>query len=327
VSTATDVLAIDLAPGRGQGLYIRHPVLVASGGAGYGNELLNAVGEEVPGAIVTRSTTLNARSGNPPPRMAATGSSLLNSIGLHNPGIEDALRRQAPRWTASVVPIIVSICADSATDIATLARTVDRQPGVAGIELNLACPDSSRRGLPIGLDVSASEVATVAARAATDLPLIVKLTASVLDIREIARAVAAAGADAISAIDALPALAIDSDSGKPTLGTAYGGLSGPALKPVGLRAVYEIAQVVRVPIIGIGGIATLRDVLDYLAAGATAVGLATAALGSPELPGRLGAALADWCSSSGLTHYREAIGTALPERRDRGSLRSGPYRP
>jgi dihydroorotate dehydrogenase (NAD+) catalytic subunit len=316
-------MSVDLAPGRAGGLRLRHPVLVAAGGGGYGHELLEAVGEEAPGALVTRSVTRDARAGAPPPRMLALEEALVSWVGYPNPGLEVVLRRYAPRWGGAGVPVIVSICADTVDDIAAMARSLDMQPDVAGIELNLACPDRGRRGQPIGLDASASELATVVARAATDLPLIVKLPAADPDPRVVAKAVAAAGADAISAITPLAALGLGDDRSRAALGTAYGGLSGPALKPVALRVVYEIAQVVRIPIIGCGGVATLDDVLDYLAAGATAVGLATAALADPWLPGRLGAGLATWCLEHGVSDPRELIGTALPSRTDRGSLRRG----
>ncbi len=299
-------------------------MLVAAGGGGYGNELLEAVGERVPGAVVTRTITREARSGNPPPRMATLPHGLLSSVGLQNPGLDAVLRRQGPRWATSHVPIVVSICADNVDDIAFLARGLDMQPEVAGIELNLACPDRGRSGEPIGLDIEASETATVAARAATDLPLIVKLTAAAPDVRAIARAVAAAGADVVSATAALPALRLDEGRRKARVGSVYAGLSGPALKPIALRAVYEIAQVVRIPVIGIGGAHTLADVLDYLAAGASAVAMATAALAEPSLPGRLGEQLASWCAERGLEEH-ELIGGALPTRRDRGSLRAGPF--
>lgn len=319
-------MMVDLAPNRAGGLRLRHPILVAAGGAGYGHELVDAVGDLTPGAIVTRSTTRQARRGHPAPRMIQQPGALLSSVGLHDPGLEEVLRRQAPLWARADVPVIVSICADSAEDIAWLARTLDMRPDVAGLELNLACPDRGRGGLPIGLDVEASELATVAARAATELPLIVKLTPVVPDVREVARAVAAAGADAISAISPLPALAIDERRQAALLGTTYGGLSGPALKPVALRVVYEIAQVVHVPIIGIGGISSLEDVLDFLAAGASAVGITTAALADPALPGRLGQELAAWCLREGVADVHQLVGAALPRRRDRGSLRAGPYR-
>jgi dihydroorotate dehydrogenase (NAD+) catalytic subunit len=320
-------MTIELAPGRRGGLELRHPVLVAAGGAGFGSELLDAVADQTPGAIITRSVTREARAGNPPPRMTSLPDGLLSSVGLQNPGVDAVLRRQGPRWAGSDVPIIVSICADNAEDIARLARLLDMQPDISGLELNLACPDRGRSGEPIGLDIEASEMATVAARAATDLPLVVKLTGSAPDIRSVARAVAAAGADAISAIAPLPALSIDDQRQGPSLGTAYGGLSGPALKPIALRVVFEVAQVVRIPIIGCGGISSLDDVLDYLAAGATAVGLATAALADPWLPGRLGSELAARQRAQGVTGYRDLVGTALPRHKDRGSLRRGPFRP
>jgi dihydroorotate dehydrogenase (NAD+) catalytic subunit len=316
----------DLAPSRHGGLRLAHPVIVAAGGAGYGAELIEAVGEELPGAVVTRSVTREARRGAPPPRMGGWADGLLSAVGTPNPGLDAVLRRQGPRWASSDVPVIVSICGEIVDDIATLARTLEMHPDADGLELNLACADRTRGGEPIGLEAEASETATVAARAATDLPLIVKLTAVAPDIRVIARAVAAAGADVISASGSLPALALDGAREGPLLGSAYGALSGPAIKPVGLRVAYEIAQVVRVPVIGIGGVHTLDDVLDYLAAGASAVGLATAALADPALPGRLGRELGAWCEEQGLSDVRELVGRALPARRDRGSLRQGPFR-
>ena len=316
----------DLAPRRAGGLRLAHPVLVAAGGAGYGTELLESVGELLPGAIVTRSTTRTPRSGSRGNRMAGQASGLLWSTGLANPGLDAVLRRHGPRWGAAAIPIIVSICADSAEDIGWLAQRLDLAPEVAALELSLACPDRGRGGLPIGLDVEASELATVSARAATALPLIVKLSPATPDVREIARAVVAAGADALCAIGPLPALALGDTRGGPLLGTTYGGLSGPAIKPIGLRAVYEIAQVVSVPIIGVGGACDLDDVLDYLSAGATAVGLATAALADPALPGRLALELEAWLEQHHVGDVRELVGRALPLRRDRGSLRQGPWR-
>ena len=318
-------IELDLAPGRRGGLRLAHPVLVAAGGGGLGAELLQAVGPSRPGALITRSLTRGPDRGHPPPRMTQRPDGLIHSVGTPNPGLEPTLRRQAPRWGASEVPVIVSICSGAADEIAEMTRTLELQPDVAGVELNLACPDRSRGGQPIGLDVAAAETATVAARAATDLPLIVKLTAVAPDVRPVARAVVAAGADVVSATAPLPALVLDGARGRARLGTAYGGLSGPALKPVGLRVTYEMAQVVNVPVIGIGGISTLDDVLDYLAAGASAVGVATAALADPTLPGALGRELEAWAGARGLG-LSDVVGRALPARRDRGSLRSGSFR-
>jgi dihydroorotate dehydrogenase (NAD+) catalytic subunit len=315
-------VAVDLAPRRRGGLRLKHPVIVAAGGAGFGAELLEAARESPPGAIVTRSVTRAPDRGHPPPRQAQGPDWLLHSMGRPNPGIDAVLRRHAAHWSGSDVPVIVSVCGETVEDISALVRALDMQPGVAGVELDLACPDRSRRGEPIGLEVEASEAATVTARAATDLPLLVKLSAVAPDVRSIARAVVAAGADAVSAIGPTPALALDDDRRRALLGTAYGGLSGPALKPIGLRVVYEVSQVVDVPVVGIGGVHDLGDVLDYLAAGASAVGLATAALAEPALAGRLGSELEAWCRTHA-TDLPELIGRALPPRRDRGSLRGG----
>jgi dihydroorotate dehydrogenase (NAD+) catalytic subunit len=315
-------LSIELAPGRPGGLRLRHPVIVAAGGAGFGSELLEVVGDVRPGAIVTRGTTRLRRRGAPPPRMKPLEDGLLSAIGHPDAGLEDVLKRHGPRWATSDVPIIVSVAADSAEDIAWLARTLDGRPEVAGIELDLAVPQPGRRGLPIGLHVETAEVATVAARAVTELPLIVRLPPLIADPREIARAVAAAGADVISAIAPLPALALDAGRRRVALGSGAGWLSGPAIRPLALRVVHEIAVAVRIPVIGSGGVSSLDDVLDMLAVGATAVGLATAALGDPTLPGRLGRELEEWCARQGIEDVRELIGSAIRRRHARGSATS-----
>ena len=312
----------DLAPGRHGGLILRHPVIVAAGGAGYGAELLDAVGDALPGAIVTRGVTREARRGSRPPRMVPRADGLLHAVGTPNPGLEAVLRRQGPRWAVADVPVIVSLRADNADDIAALARTLEMHPDASGLELDLGAPDRDRGGEPIGLDVAASELATVAARAATDLPLMVKLCSVVPDIRPIARAVVAAGADVISVSGASRGLALDSHATETALGSTYGWLSGPAAKPTGLRLTYEVAQVVKVPVVASGGAHSLEDVLDYLAAGASAVGLATAVLADPALPGRLGRELAAWGEVNDIGDIRELIGRALPQRRDGGSLRA-----
>jgi dihydroorotate dehydrogenase (NAD+) catalytic subunit len=295
-------------------------VIVAAGGAGYGNELLGSVGDSLPGAIITRGITRVGGRGAPVPRMVQLPEALLHDVGHPNPGLETVLRRHGPGWAAGEVPVIVNLRGADAEDIAAMARTLEMQPDAAGIELDLDGPDRSRRSEPIGLDVEASEVATVAARAATDLPLIAKLSTATPDIRAVARAVVAAGADAISISGSTRALGLDESRAGPQLGSSYGWISGPATKPVGMRLVYEVAQVVKVPLIGAGGVHRLDDVLDYLAAGASAVGLATAALADPALPGRLSVELAAWGDAEGVGDVRDLIGRALPRRRDRGSL-------
>ena len=313
--------ALELATG----LHLAHPVIVAAGGGGFGAELLEAVGDEAPAMLVTRSVTLGPDRGGPPPRMHSLPDGLLHSIGTPNPGLEAVLRRHGPRWSSFAVPVVVSICGHDASDLASMARSLEMAPEVSGVELNLACPDRPRGGRPICLDLEAAEAATVVVRAATDLPLIVKLSAIVPDLRPVARAVVAAGADAISASASWPALALDGSRSSPALGAGSGWLSGPAVKHTGLRAVHELAGVVKVPLIGVGGVATLDDVLDYLAVGASAVGLATAALADPALPGRLGRALAAWCEERAV-QPADLVGQALPRRPQRPRRRAATLR-
>jgi dihydroorotate dehydrogenase (NAD+) catalytic subunit len=200
-------------------------------------------------------------------------------------------------------------------------------PGVAGIELNISCPNVGKGGLQFAVDREAAGAVTAAVRRATDLPLMVKLSPNVADVRAIAKAIEDAGADAISAINTLSGMAIDRVRRRPLLGNTYGGLSGPAIKPVALRIVYEVAQTVRVPIVAVGGVSRLDDVLDFLLAGASAVQVGTALFADPGLPVRLIDELAAWCARQGLASFRELIGGALPAGRERPSVKGAEYRP
>jgi dihydroorotate dehydrogenase (NAD+) catalytic subunit len=206
-----------------------------------------------------------------------------------------------------------------------MSRRLEGVPGIAGIELNLSCANGSRGGVAFGLDEGATASLVAAVRRATDLPVIAKLTAAATDVRAIARAAADAGADAITAINTLPGLALAPDRRGPALGSGYGGISGPALRPVALRVVHEIAQVVDVPVIGIGGVTSIDDVLDLLAAGASAVGVGVAALADPMLPVRLADELAEACRERGLTSVDGLVGTALPARPSVPSTRGAEY--
>jgi dihydroorotate dehydrogenase (NAD+) catalytic subunit len=320
-------LSVDLAPSRPGELRLRAPVLVASGAYGYGVEAADAVDLGALGAMCTRGTTLRARTGDPAPRMAETPAGLLNAVGLQNPGVEAVVERYAPVWATWDVPVLVNIAATTVDDFVAIVRRLDAQPGVAGVELNLGCPNAARGGLQFALDPEAAGQVTRAVRAATDLPLLVKLSPGATDVRRVAAAVQDAGADAISAVNTLTGLAIDRDRRRPALGSVYGGLSGPALKPVALRVVYEIAQAVDIPIVGMGGVSSLEDVLDLLLAGASAVGIATAAYADPALPLRLIDELRTWCREQGATTHRGLVGAALPDRRDRASARGAEYRP
>src|SRR6185436_17207744 len=233
------------------------------------------------GAICCKGTTLRPRVGNPPPRVTETPAGMLNSIGLQNPGVAGVLDKYAPRWAGWDVPVIVNVAGESVEDYVEVARRLDGQPGVAGIELNISCPNVGRGGLQFALDATAAGEVTAAVRRATGLPLLVKLSPNVADVRPIARAIADAGADALTAINTLSGIAVAPSRQKPLLGNIYGGLSGPAIKPVALRIVYEAAQTVDIPVVAIGGITELADVLDFLAVGAIAVQVGTAIFADP----------------------------------------------
>ncbi len=316
---------VELEVDLGRGLVLVSPVIVASGPFGYGVEAADAVDLPRLGGIVTRSTTLRARSGHPAPRTADVPAGVLLGMGLQNPGIEAVLERYASAWARWPTPVIVSIAGESAGDLASAVRQLEGVPGVAGVELNLSCGNAARGGVAFAMDPDAAASAVSAVRRATDLPVIAKLTAAAGDARAVARAVEDAGADAISAINTLPGLAVRSDRSGPALGSGYGGVSGPALKPVALRVVFEIAQVVDIPVIGTGGVASIDDVLDLLAVGASAVGVGVAALADPMLPVRLADELADACRVRGVASVAGLVGTALPKRSVPPSTRGAEY--
>jgi dihydroorotate dehydrogenase (NAD+) catalytic subunit len=320
-------LSVDLAPGRPGRLVLHNPVLVASGTFGYGVEYGDVVDVQRLGAICCKGTTLKARVGNRPPRVTETPAGMLNSIGLQNPGVDAVIEKYASLWASWDVPVIVNVAGESIDDYVGVARKLDGVPGIAGIELNISCPNVGKGGLQFAVDRDAAAAVTSAVRRATDLPLMVKLSPNVSDVRPIAEAVEGAGADAISAINTLSGMAIDPRTRRPLLGNVYGGLSGPAIKPVGLRVVYEVAQVVRIPVVAIGGISSLDDALDYFAAGAVAVQVGTAIFADPEVPIRMIDGLRRHCCDQGLASYRPLVGTALPGRRDRPSVKGVEYRP
>ena len=318
---------VDLSVDLGRGLVLRNPLLVASGTFGYGIEYGDVVDVQRLGAICSKGTTLRPRRGNPPPRVTETPAGMLNSIGLQNPGVDGVLEKYSATWASWDVPVIVNVAGESVEDYVEVAKRLDGQPGVSGIELNISCPNVGADGLQFALDAGAAGAVTAAVRKATDLPLMVKLSPSATDIRGIAKAIENAGADAISAINTLSGLALDRQRRKPVLGNTFGGLSGPALKPVALRVVYEVAQIVKIPIVGIGGIGSLDDVLDFLMSGAVAVQVGTAVFADPVLPLKLVDELGAWCAARGMSSHREIVGTALPQRRDKPSVKQSEYRP
>jgi dihydroorotate dehydrogenase (NAD+) catalytic subunit len=271
---------LDLSVDLGRGLRLRSPVLVASGTFGYGFDAPQ-VDRAALGAIVTKGTTLRAREGNAPNRIAETPSGMLNAIGLQNPGVDHVARVYAPQWASWDVPVIVNVAGDSVDEYVAVARRLDGVPGIAGLELNVSCPNVAN-GLQFGVDAGLAGELTHAVRLVTALPVMVKLTPNVTDIVAIARAVEDAGADAVSAINTLVGMAIDVRRRRPVLSRVSGGLSGPAIKPLALHAVWQVAAAVRIPVIGTGGITTARDALEFMLAGAAAVQLGTVNYVRPE---------------------------------------------
>lgn len=320
-------IEVDLAVDLGRGLVLRNPILVASGTFGYGIEYGEVVDVQRLGAICCKGTTLKARIGNPTPRVTETPAGMLNSIGLQNPGVDAVIAKYSETWAAWRVPVIVNVAGESVADYVEVVRRLEGVPGIAGIELNISCPNVGKGGLQFAIDAEAAGSVTAAVRRATDLPLLVKLSPNVADVRPIARAIADAGADALTAVNTLSGIAVGPSRTRPLLGNIYGGLSGPAIRPVALRVVYEVTQVVDIPVVAIGGVTDLADVLDFLAVGAVAVQVGTAIFADPTLPVRLVDELGTECRRRGLDSYRSLIGTALPARTGAPSARGVEYRP
>ncbi|HET7031384.1 MAG TPA: dihydroorotate dehydrogenase [Candidatus Limnocylindrales bacterium] len=318
---------VDLAVDLGRGLILANPILVASGTFGYGIEYGDVVEVDRLGAICCKGTTLKPRIGNVTPRVTETPGGMLNSIGLQNPGVDAVVEKYAAQWATWKTPVIVNVAGESVADYVEVTRRLEGVPGVAGIELNISCPNVGRGGLQFAIDAGAAGEVTAAVRRATDLPLLVKLSPNVADVRPIARAIADAGADALTAINTLSGIAVSPSRARPLLGNVYGGLSGPALKPVALRIVYEVSQIVDIPVVAIGGVTELADVLDFLAVGAAAVQVGTAIFADPTLPVRLVDELGGECRRRGLSSYRDLIGTALPRKPGAPSAKGVEYRP
>lgn len=316
---------VDLAVDLGRGLVLSNPVIVASGPFGYGAEVADVADLPRLGGLVTRSTSLKPKPGQPSPRMAEVPAGLLLGMGPQNPGLDLVLERYASVWARWDVPVILSLCADTAGELGEVVRRLEGEAGIAAIEINLSCGGGGRGGVIPGLDADAAAAYVSAARRGTDLPVIAKLTAQAADVRAIARSVEGAGADAIAAINTLPGLLPSADRRGAALGSVYGGLCGPAIRPIALRVVWEVAQAVDIPVIGVGGVATVDDVLDFLAVGASAVGVGVAALADPMLPVRLADELADACRERGLAAARELVGTALPARAGAASTRGAEW--
>ncbi|TMF24717.1 MAG: dihydroorotate dehydrogenase [Chloroflexi bacterium] len=262
-------------------LRLRGPVLAASGTFGYGTEVPLLERQALAG-MVSKGIFLRPREGTPPPRIVETPGGMLNAIGLQGPGVEVLISDYAPKWAAWDFPVLVNINGESANEYGELAARLDGVPGVAGFEINISCPNVEQGGLYFGNDPRAAAAVTEAVRRRTKLPVWVKLTPMVGDIGVIARAVEGAGADALCAINTFVGMSIDLSSYRPRLSFRTGGLSGPAIRPLAVHLAHQAARAVRIPVIGIGGIARAEDALEFLVAGCAAVQVGTATFVNPK---------------------------------------------
>ena len=303
-------LRVQLAPRHPKGLALSNPVMMASGIAGYGTEYAEIADIQKLGAIVCKGTTLVPRKGNAQPRLVEMSDGLLNSIGLENIGIDALIEEKAPVWATWQVPVIVNVAGETVDEYVAVSRKLEGVTGVSGIELNISCPNVSAGGMEFGVDSKLAAQVTSAVKAVTSLPVIVKLSPNVCDIKKIALAAEEAGADAISLINTLKGMAIDVDLRRPCLGTIAGGLSGPVIKPVALYMVFEAASVVHIPVIGCGGIACAEDALEFIMAGATAVQVGAACLTSPDICATIVEGMRRFMLDKGVEDITELIGTA-----------------
>ena len=263
------------------------------------------------GAIVNKGTTPNARPGNPQYRIAETPSGILNSIGLENPGAVEVARKYGKAWAELGVPVIVNVAGYSVDDYVYVVHEMTGTPGVVAYELNVSCPNV-KGGMLFGCDPSLAADVTRAVKAETDLPVIVKLTPNAPDVVAVARACEEAGADALTAINTVLGMRIDTRRRRPMLGTGSGGLSGPAIRPIAVHITYQVAQAVSIPVIGAGGVTSAQDALEFLMAGASSVQVGTATFADPLAPLRVIEGLAAYVREHALGSIREVIGTALP---------------
>lgn len=306
VKAVQNRLAVDIG-----GLHMKNPVTTASGTFGFGLEFADFVDLDQLGAITVKGTTLEPRAGNKGQRIVETPSGILNCVGLENPGVRVFLDETLPKLRKYDTPVIVNIDGDSAEEYGELAELLDVD-GVAAIEINISCPNVKCGGLAFGTDPAAAAEVVRAVRNRTRKTVITKLSPNVTDITEIARAVEAAGSDAVSLINTLLGMKIDIGTQRPVLGNVTGGLSGPAVRPVAVRMVYQVAQAVRIPIIGMGGIMCWQDALEFILAGASAVAVGTANFRNPALTGEIPEGLLSYMDAHRVETIAGLVGKALP---------------
>ena len=291
------------------GIKLRNPVMTASGTFGYGSEFADFMDLESIGAIITKGLSLRPKAGNRTPRIVETPAGMLNAIGLQNVGIDAFIADKVPFLRKINTPVIVNVYGNSLEEYGELAGRLDKIREVAGLEVNISCPNVKQGGIVFGTDPKAAYEVVNLVRESTIKPVIVKLSPNVTDVVEMAHASVEAGADAISLINTLTGMAIDLKKRRPVLANVTGGLSGPAIKPVALRMVWQVARAVKVPVIGIGGITSAIDALEFIVAGATAVQVGTASFLDPQATQTIVREMERYLAENGIPGIREMIGT------------------
>lgn len=289
-------------------LKLKNPIMTASGTFGYGEEFADFIDLNRLGGIIVKGTTLHHREGNPYPRMAETPSGMLNAVGLQNKGVDYFIEHIYPRIKDLDTRVIVNVSGSCINDYVAVCEKLSPLDKVAAVEINISCPNVKQGGMGFGTTCSGAESVTSAVRKAYDGTMIVKLTPNVTDITEIARAVEAAGADAVSLTNTFLGMAIDVEKRKPMLSTITGGLSGPCIRPIAVRMVWQVANAVKVPIVGLGGIASGRDAIEFLLAGATAVQIGTANFVDPQVTMKAIDYIEDYLKRHQIASVRELIG-------------------
>ncbi|MDY5261379.1 MAG: dihydroorotate dehydrogenase [Sodaliphilus sp.] len=289
-------------------LKLKNPIMTASGTFGYGEEFADFIDLNRLGGIIVKGTTLHHREGNPYPRMAETPSGMLNAVGLQNKGVDYFIEHIYPRIKDLDTRVIVNVSGSCIDDYVAVCEKLSPLDKVAAVEINISCPNVKQGGMGFGTTCSGAESVTSAVRKAYDGTMIVKLTPNVTDITEIARAVEAAGADAVSLTNTFLGMAIDVEKRKPMLSTITGGLSGPCIRPIAVRMVWQVANAVKVPVVGLGGIASGRDAIEFILAGATAVQIGTANFVDPQVTVKAIDYIEDYLKRHQITSVRELIG-------------------
>ena len=297
----------------GKGLTLKNPVMTASGTFGYGEEYADFIDLSQIGGILVKGTTLNHREGNPYPRMAETPSGMLNAVGLQNKGIEYFVETIYPRIKDIDTNIIVNVSGSTIEDYCAVAEKVNALENIPAIELNVSCPNVKQGGMAFGVTTSGIEQVVSAVRKVYDKHLIVKLSPNVTSIADLALAAEASGADSVSLINTLLGMAIDAEKRRPKLSTITGGLSGACVKPIALRMVWQVAKAVKIPVIGLGGISSATDAIEFLLAGASAIEIGTANFIDPTVTVKVAKGIVEYCERHGFKNVSDLTGALIIE--------------